>query len=188
MTCKMNWKTSCLVQIKGVNMGIRLRRKTVLLMWMKTRFWNLRRIIPTEGPMILMHLWRWDSVWTLRSCCFYSMLQAELRQRPFRNGPPARRRRPFRGRLASQSQGRPSVMRPNSPIRDIRDPGLNKIPGRIQAIPDRFSPPADFGSSVIPPLSHNSISASVDCDFYTDDLCLGVQQYPLWVMWCLLVI
>ena len=112
----------------------------------------------------------------------YPMLQAELRQRPFRNGPPSRRRRPFRGRLASQSQGRPSVMRPNSPIRDIRDPGLNKIPGRIQAIPDRFSPPADFGSSVIPQLSHNSISASVDCDFYTDDLCLGVQQYPLCVM------
>ena len=70
-------------------------------------------------------------------------------------------------------------MRPNSPIRDIRDPGLNKIPGRIQSIPDRFPPHADFGASAIPQLSHNSISASVDCDFYTDDLCLGVQQYPL---------
>ena len=113
---------------------------------------------------------------------FHSMLQAELRQRPFRNGPPARRRRPFRGRLASQSQGRPSVMRPNSPIRDIRDPGLNKIPGRIQAIPDRFPPQVDFGTNGIPQLSHNSISSSFDCDFYTDDLCLGVQQYPLWVM------
>ena len=110
---------------------------------------------------------------------FHCMLQAELRQRPFRNGPPARRRRPFRGRLASQSQGRPSVMRPNSPIRDIRDPGLNKIPGRIQAIPDRFPPQADFGTNGIPQLSHNSISSSFDCDFYTDDLCLGVQQYPL---------
>ena len=104
--------------------------------------------------------------------------QAELRQRPFRNGPPTRRRRPFRGRLASQSQGRPSVMRPNPPI---RDPGLNKIPGRIQSIPDRFPPKGDFGTNGIPQLSHNSLSGSVDCDFYTDDLCLGVQQYPMWV-------
>ena len=107
-----------------------------------------------------------------------SYTQAELRQRPFRNGPPGRRRRPFRGRLPSQSQGRPSVMRPNSPIRDIRDPGLHRIPGRIQAVPDRFSQDV-FGSTGLSQLSHNSIAPAVDCDFYTDDLCLAVEQYPM---------
>ena len=36
-------------------------------------------------------------------------------------------------------------------------------------MPDRF--PARPGP--------NSIAAAVDCDFYTDDLCLGVKQYPM---------
>lgn len=109
-------------------------------------------------------------------------IAAELRQRPFKTGP--KRRRPFRNRLASPSQGRPIVVRPN-PIRDFRDPQIHKIPGRIQNIPDRLATknhvPDMFGSlSQSPGAKFNSISSgSLDCDFYTDSLCLGVKQYPM---------
>ena len=89
-----------------------------------------------------------------------------------------KRRRPYRGRLQSQSQGRPLVVRP--PSRDFRDPGVHKIPGRIQKIPDRFKNTKDMFGSLAGP-GPNSISSSVDCDFYTDSLCLGVKQYPMWV-------
>ena len=109
-------------------------------------------------------------------------IAAELRQRPFKTGP--KRRRPFRNRLASPSQGRPVVVRPN-PIRDFRDPQIHKIPGRIQNIPDRLATkntvPEMFGSlSQTSGAKFNSISSgSLDCDFYTDSLCLGVKQYPM---------
>jgi len=100
-------------------------------------------------------------------------MTAELRQtRPFGG----KRRRPYRGRLQSQSQGRPLVVRP--PSRDFRDPGVHKIPGRIQKLPDRFKNTNDMFGSLAGP-GPNSISSSVDCDFYTDSLCLGVKQYPM---------
>ena len=109
-------------------------------------------------------------------------IAAELRQRPFKTGP--KRRRPFRNRIASQSQGRPLVMRPN-PVRDFRDPQIHNIPGRIQKIPNRLATknqaPDMFGSlSQGAGANFNSLSSgSVDCDFYTDSLCLGVKQYPM---------
>jgi len=107
-------------------------------------------------------------------------IAAELRQnRPYRTGG---RRRPYRGRLPSASQGRPMLMRPNSiksPIRDFRDPQIHKIPGRIQQIPDRFSSGSSVNSEDMFGSSQNSVVASVDCDFYTDSLCLGVNQYPM---------
>ena len=46
----------------------------------------------------------------LSTSIIFITFQAELRQRPFRSG--VRRRRPFRGRVTSASQGRPSVVRP----------------------------------------------------------------------------
>jgi len=107
-------------------------------------------------------------------------IAAELRQnRPYRNGG---RRRPYRGRLPSASQGRPMLMRPNSvksPIRDFRDPQIHKIPGRIQQIPDRFSSGNSANTGDMFGSSGNSVAAAVDCDFYTDSLCLGVNQYPM---------
>ena len=109
-------------------------------------------------------------------------IAAELRQRPFKTGP--KRRRPFRNRIASPSQGRPIVVRPN-PIIDFRDPQIHKIPGRIQNIPERLATknpvPDMFGSlSQDTRSKFNSVSSgSLDCDFYTDSLCLGVKQYPM---------
>ena len=75
------------------------------------------------------------------------------------------------------------LIRPNSvksPIRDFRDPQIHKIPGRIQQIPDRFSSGNSANTGDMFGSSGNSVAAAVDCDFYTDSLCLGVNQYPMY--------
>merc|ERR1719361_2988084 len=79
--------------------------------------------------------------------------------------------RPFRRRVSSSSQPRPVVTRPlRDPVvtRPLRDPMLHKIPGRIQKVPDERL------------TSSNAVRGekSLDCDFYTDSLCLGVRDYP----------
>jgi len=108
---------------------------------------------------------------------------AELRQRqPYR--PP--RRRPMRGPI------RPTNMRnQNLPKRHnappIRAPELHKVPGRIQGLQiDRnHNVPYSTGQNRDPfkqKVFGEGLNAEspqgLDCDFYTDDLCLGVREYP----------
>ena len=58
-----------------------------------------------------------------------------------------------------------------------RGPGLNKIPGRIQTYrgDDRLASTA-FGFPRRPPPRR---PGGVDCDYYTEDLCLEVRNYPM---------
>lgn len=77
-----------------------------------------------------------------------------------------------------------------------RGPGVNKIPGRIQGLPfdnigaiedeltigdkfeERYVPSATFGSAFRRPQPPRRRPSGVDCDFYTENLCLEVSQYP----------
>jgi len=108
---------------------------------------------------------------------------AELRQRrPYR--PP--RRRPIRGPI------RPTNLRSqNLPNRNnvppIRAPELHKVPGRIQGhqidrnhnVPYSSGPGREpFKQRVFGDGMNTDTTQGVDCDFYTDDLCLGVREYP----------
>jgi len=104
---------------------------------------------------------------------------AELRQRqPYR--PP--RRRPMRGPIRPTSLRSQNIpKRHNSP--PIRAPELHKVPGRIQGLQiDRnHNVPYSTGQNRDPfkqSVFGEGLNSKLDCDFYTEDLCLGVSEYP----------
>jgi len=97
---------------------------------------------------------------------------AELRQRrPYRPS----RRRPMRGPIRPTGARIDHISNRQS-LPPIRAPELHKVPGRVQGLQiDR-----NVGASR-DPFRQNQLNApGVDCDFYTDDLCLGVREYPRW--------
>jgi hypothetical protein len=71
---------------------------------------------------------------------------------------------------------------------NYRGPGINKIPGRIQTLNPYATrsggaggdglTAASFGGGFQRRPAPNSRPGSIDCDFYTDSLCLEVSQYP----------